>query len=343
MGRLERIKVANNDKTKAARALVGHQEFYGKGKLLLTGEYFVLDGALSLALPTSKGQRLNITYRRSFTPKLFWKAMDFDGKVWFESSFEFWNFDCLDEVPAAAVPLLQKILRQARKQNVHFLRDNVDDVIVETHLEFPLSWGLGSSSTLVYNIAQWAYISPFELQFKSIGGSGYDIACAQSDGPILYERVDKLPKWESSTFNPSFKDNLYFVYLGRKQSSVEGIDLYRSRVRNHHELILKLSNITREFISAQNLEELEFLIEGHEKIISNALDIPRAQDIYFKDYWGSTKSLGAWGGDFLLVTSSKSREETENYFRSRGFNDIVPYRQMIYNPIQKLPTNEYLQ
>ena len=35
--------------------------FYSPGKLLLTGEYVVLDGAKSLAIPTIFGQSLNIT------------------------------------------------------------------------------------------------------------------------------------------------------------------------------------------------------------------------------------------------------------------------------------------
>ncbi len=96
---------------------------------------------------------------------------------------------------------LQDILRQARSQNVHFLRDEAD-TIVETKLEFPLNWGLGSSSTLIYNIAQWAYVSPFELSSKTFGGSGYDIACAQSMGPIIYSSTTKGPVWKSVTFSP---------------------------------------------------------------------------------------------------------------------------------------------
>ena len=35
-------------------------KFYSNGKLLMTGEYFVLNGALSLALPTVYGQYLEI-------------------------------------------------------------------------------------------------------------------------------------------------------------------------------------------------------------------------------------------------------------------------------------------
>ena len=34
--------------------------FYSHGKLLLTGEYVVLDGAKALAIPTNKGQYLTV-------------------------------------------------------------------------------------------------------------------------------------------------------------------------------------------------------------------------------------------------------------------------------------------
>lgn len=42
------------------------------GKLLLTGEYLVLDGALSLAFPTRKGQTL--LAKKSEKKGFFWKV-----------------------------------------------------------------------------------------------------------------------------------------------------------------------------------------------------------------------------------------------------------------------------
>ena len=41
---------------------------------------------------------------------------------------------------------------------------------------------------------------------------------------------------------------------------------------------------------------------------------------------GSVKSLGAWGGDFVLVTK---RAGFEDYFKQKGYNIIVPFREMI--------------
>ncbi len=49
----------------------------------------------------------------------------------------------------------------------------------------------------------------------------------------------------------------------------------------------------------------------------------------FSDYWGEVKSLGAWGGDFVLVTSKKPIEETREYFLNKGNDVFIPYAELI--------------
>ena len=46
------------------------KEFRANGKLLLSGEYFVLDGALSLGLPTRLGQRMTVEEQVSDEKKI---------------------------------------------------------------------------------------------------------------------------------------------------------------------------------------------------------------------------------------------------------------------------------
>ena len=60
------------------------KRFYSNGKLLLTGEYAVLDGALSFALPTKYGQTLTISEVDS--PYLYWTSLDEKGEKWFHTS-----------------------------------------------------------------------------------------------------------------------------------------------------------------------------------------------------------------------------------------------------------------
>ena len=46
---------------------------------------------------------------------------------------------------------------------------------------------------------------------------------------------------------------------------------------------------------------------------------------FFKDYSGEIKSLGAWGGDFILAAGPSSSIE---YFQNKGFKTILSYNEM---------------
>ena len=149
--------------------------FYSNGKLLLTGEYVVLDGAKALALPTKKGQSLVVEENDSGF--LIWQSFDCHNNIWYETKIEtkyFFNTSAplgnskFDET-------LFKILWKALQMNPNFLK-NSSGYQISTHLEFERLWGLGTSSTLINNIAQWALINPFELLNNSFGGSGYDLS-----------------------------------------------------------------------------------------------------------------------------------------------------------------------
>ena len=309
---------------------MSEQYYYGHGKLLLSGEYFVMDGAQALALPTTVGQSMRVKYRPSYQPTLNWKSFDHSGKIWFESDYEFWHFQPIKlQENNPTQTQLSLVLNAVRAQNPHFLRDDVD-VFVETKIEFPLEWGLGSSSTFLYNIAQWAYVSPFELLKKTIGGSGYDIACAQAMGPILFRKEDGKPQWETVSFHPPFTENLYFVYLGHKQNSSREVLKYKERmIPGKEQIVNDLSLLTREMLSARELQTFNKVIQTHEDIIVKALGYEKIRDQYFTDYWGEVKSLGAWGGDFALVTSDRTPSETRDYFSSKGFTTLIPFGEIV--------------
>ena len=55
-------------------------KFYSKGKFLLTGEYFVVEGATSLAVPLKFGQTLETSFIDD--ENLLWLAME-KGVEWF--------------------------------------------------------------------------------------------------------------------------------------------------------------------------------------------------------------------------------------------------------------------
>jgi len=331
--------VMNKEQSRPSPSEKFDQYYYGHGKLLLTGEYFVLDGATGLALPTTVGQSMGVRYSQSFNPKLTWKSFDVKGNLWLEATFEFWHFNILDENPTDEVVFLQKVLREARAQNKHFLREG-QDVYVETRLGFPLSWGLGSSSTLIYNIAQWAYISPFELLFKTHGGSGYDIACAGSDGPIVYELEKAGPKYGPVTFYPEFHEDLYFVYLGKKKDSREAIEYFKSKQPFPRDVVREVSALSREMLEAKSLDEFEHLLRSHEQLLSSQLGLPSVKEERFSDFDGEVKSLGAWGGDFVIVTCRHEEERLKAYFEGKGLDVVIPFSELILRTPSHLPNQK---
>ncbi len=308
-------------------------EYYGHGKLLLSGEYFVLEGAQALALPTTVGQSMKVRTRASYTPTLHWNALDHAGNPWFEGTYEFWHFEEVADTTNPEVSRdLQRILRQVRLQNPHFLRDELA-IVVETKLEFPRDWGLGSSSSMLYNIAQWAYVSPFELAAKAFGGSGYDIACAQSMGPIHYELKDGVPTWRPVNFAPSFRDQLYLIYLGNKRDTREAVGGFRNLSPEQRRApVADISALTREMTVAADLRHFDRCIREHELIVGQALSAPTVKSQHFADFWGEVKSLGAWGGDFVLATSERSSDETRAYFNQLGFETVIPYVELVCEP-----------
>ncbi|WP_222981729.1 GYDIA family GHMP kinase [Flagellimonas meishanensis] len=299
------------------------QEFYSHGKLLLSGEYAILDGALGLAVPTKYGQLLQVDSRDSGF--LEWISLDENNAPWFQGKLDLRSFSWVSSSNKEVSNALGKLLLEAKKMDPNFLAGS-EGVRVETKLSFPRHWGLGSSSTLINNIAQWAQVDAYQLLWNAFGGSGYDIACAQNDGPITYQLKNRVPIVEKVSFAPSFKDDLYFVYLNKKQSSKEAIANYQRKELDKVTFTDQISAITKAMISAENLEDFETFLIEHETLLSSVLDLPTIKSQLFPDYPGTIKSLGAWGGDFALVTS---RENPFRYFQIKGYPTIFPFSKLI--------------
>ena len=62
------------------------QYFHSNGKLLLSGEYFVLDGAVALAIPTKFGQSLFV--RQNSEKQISWRSLDEKNEKWFFCRFD---------------------------------------------------------------------------------------------------------------------------------------------------------------------------------------------------------------------------------------------------------------
>ena len=296
--------------------------YYAHGKLLLTSEYFVMDGAQALALPTQPGQSLHVEENNQ--GYLSWSSFDCEEALWCNAEFHLEDFQ-LRGSGDETVEMLQKILSAIRALNPDFLKDSTG-VSVQTYLEFPREWGLGSSSTLISMLADWAEVCPHQLLQKTFGGSGYDIACAQADGVVVYQK-GVAPV--SVDFAPSYRDQIYFVYLNQKQNSRDGIAHYKSLQMDKAPIIQSLDDLTDRIMHAKTLGAFEALLGEHEALIAEVLQMQPVKARRFSDYWGQVKSLGAWGGDFALVTSDKNAEKTKDYFILRGYDVMFPFDELV--------------
>ena len=284
-----------------------------------------------MAVPTKFGQDLSVEKIKE--PQLIWGSFTNTGDCWFEAVFELpklrlvqatFNSDS-DGSADFIAETLQDILLESRKLNPEFLKSE-HGFQVKTNLTFPRDWGLGTSSTLINNIAKWAKIDAFQLLWNSFSGSGYDIANAQYNSPILYEVKNQKPVIQKVDFIPSFSDQLFFVHLNKKQDSKDGIARFKEKREKTNNEIQLVSEISRQLIKQQKLSEFEKLIHEHEKIISSIIELPTVKESIFPDYFGTLKSLGAWGGDFILATGNK---DTPQYFKTKGYTTILRYSDMV--------------
>jgi mevalonate kinase len=303
------------------------QTFYSHGKLLLSAEYAVLDGALALALPTKFGQSLTVEPNlENYENTVRWKSISNVGVVWFEAEFTIDTNLKISTTNTSEIALrLVQVLEALQQLNPTLFEAQKGHIITST-LEFPENWGLGSSSTLINNLAQWAQVDAFKLLELTFGGSGFDIACAQQDSGILYQLNDGKPSIKPVDFLPPFMDALFFVHRNQKQNSRDGITSYKRHTKNQTLDFSELNRLTLDLLNSSTLKTFESLIEQHEHYVSKLIQHPPLKEELFSDYEGAIKSLGAWGGDFFLATGNT---ESMDYFKSKGYTTVVPFSEMI--------------
>lgn len=301
-------------------------DFYSNGKLLISGEYVVMDGALSLALPVRFGQSLHVE-TAGVPSRMHWES-SVRGQEWFMADFQLPDLKILSTNDQQVAVRLQTLLGNASFLNPHILQQHTA-INVQADIGFDLDTGLGSSSTLISNVAWWFDADPFQLFRNTYTGSGYDIACARSSRAILYRLADRIPVIQPVEFDPPFRHYIYFVHLGKKQDTHSGIQHYRGAGQASPEEMERISDISVQLVKAKELHELENLLTEHETIIGRILGMEPVKQTLFSDFHGTVKSLGAWGGDFILVTWSGRRKEMEDYFHSKGLKTIYSFNELI--------------
>lgn len=300
---------------------VYHQRAHGK--LLLTSEYFVLSGAEAIVLPTRFGQSLSVNTENT-SSSLVWKSLDHNNQTWLSCSFD---QELISQNNYADIEALRNILVACYELNPLAKKSGL---FFETRLDFDRQWGLGSSSTLIALLADFFKVNPYELLQKTFEGSGYDIAAAFREAPFIYNNTNMLhPEIKPFQFKGDYTHQMYFVYLGKKQNSREAIAHYKKAVGENPRLVMQMNAIVDLFKQAKVLSDLEEAISLHEEFIAAHLFLPCAKKLYFDDYWGAVKSLGAWGGDFVLMTNDRGEEALKQYLRGKGFDTVLTFESMI--------------
>jgi len=300
--------------------------FYAHGKLLLSAEYLVMHGSKALALPLKQGQSLEIIpteNRSSFN----WNAGYLD-KTWFSARFDPASLRILETSDQEKAGLLREMFAACIEMRPDF-QEELFRWDAVTNLEFSPDYGFGSSSTLTALIAEWAEVNPLELHFMVSEGSGYDVACALAEGPIIYQLRDQSPQYRHIPFHPPFSRQLWFAWLGRKENTASQLDKISASFKPGFDAIHRFSQYTLAMAEATTLGEFRIIMEEHEDALAQLLGMEKVS-LRLEGIPGSVKSLGAWGGDFVMVASEAMEESVLDYLRGKDIHEVYNYNDLIY-------------
>jgi mevalonate kinase len=302
-------------------------QFYSRGKFLLSAEYLVLQGAKALAVPLKFGQSMKA--KKTASPGILNWETYIREELWFSARFSMRTFEIVESTDDKTAGFISEILDAAAKIKPE-IRSSVQGYQIRTDIDFDINWGLGSSSSLLSNLAYWFGIDPYML-FKSIfEGSGYDIFCARASQPIFYQLVSAHPIVQQADFHPSFSSHLFFIYRGSKQDSQQSVRNFKTQYFADEKRIQEISELTENMALSYSVNEFLELMNRHEEIISSLLARKTVKEELFPDFQGEIKSLGAWGGDFIMAGTLLDPVYIKDYFHSKGFPVIFNWEEIVY-------------
>lgn len=299
--------------------------FQSSGKLLITGEYLVLKGAKALAVPLNFQQTLDIT--KSDNPGFHWESNE-KGKPWFRATFNKPLFEFIETNDRDIVNPLIKILTSALELNPGF-GIKLENTNVISNMDFNRRWGFGSSSSLISNIAYWAEVDVFELHKKVSQGSGYDVLISRENGPMVFQLVEENYTLTKANFAPEFKNEVFFVYLGKKQDSAKSVLDFKQSKKNLRSEVEQISEITYHLKKAHSLDDFEYFVREHEQILASVLKQRPIKETIFKSIQGEAKSLGAWGGDFAMVTWQYGKSDLKKQLEKINLDTVFEFDELI--------------
>jgi len=141
----------------------------------------------------------------------------------------------------------------------------------------------------------------------------------------LYSLNDGRTSVTRVKFKPLFIRNLYLVYLGKKQNTEIEIIAFKRRNDNFTSQVNEISEITNQMVSAKNLNQFIELMLLHESVMEALLNRTSVMKLLFPDFQGAVKSLGAWGGDFVLAATPRDEQYVREYFKEKTLGVLFPF------------------
>jgi mevalonate kinase len=299
--------------------------YHANGKLLLTGEYLVLHGAKAIAVPLNVGQQMAVSID-SERNNIRWQAL-YQNQVWFSCELDPTDLSIFTTTDTEKSGTLVRILQAIKSLKPEF--SLAPGTSFKTTIEANPEWGLGSSSTLLSLLSQFADVDPFVLNEVVFQGSGFDIACATADGPILYVRNQLV---EPINLDYPFASQLFLVYSGRKKKTAIEVRTFLKEKVISSQTVSEMSALTDEFAACRDQNEFNLLIRLHEELVSKSIGRIPVKSEFFGDFKGEVKSLGAWGGDFFLVSTNKlTFSEVNRYFENKGLMTVFKWGDLLLN------------
>ncbi len=296
-------------------------DLFSYGKILISGEFLILKGAKGLSLPVKFGQHMKVVPAKN--ERLEWISLLNDGSEWLHLVLSKDLKEIISAKPENAGNEIRQILRIVKQLNPVLFRKGYK---ITTKFDFDKGWGLGTSASLIANLAKWAQVNPFKLLDKTFNGSGYDVVTSLSGKSLIFQRTGIGRVWRFVEFNPPFKNQMYFIYLNKKQPTVQLVKKFQ-KVQPPKVTVERISEITEEMLEAKDASRFSELMEEHEALTGKTLRKKPVKQRLFIDYTGAVKSLGAWGGDMILAVGDR---KTPEYFKEKGYQVIFGFDELIH-------------
>ncbi|MFP4288286.1 MAG: hypothetical protein ACLFQS_03430 [Bacteroidales bacterium] len=299
------------------------EQTFSHGKIILFGEYAVLEGNDAVCLPLATGQKLEI--QKNDHQKICWQ-WSYKNTIIADFSLDpitLQPHEISQGDPAWAAGLITAI----RKQNNIFLTDSGYNVRFINH--FPHDWGLGSSSATIASLCRIAGADPYIVNDQVMGGSGADIACTDKKNWFVYRKKKSIPQTWFIPFDFPFQQHVVFVYSGQKQATAEHLKQVKEKSERKHFNASEINTLVYRCFSSNTVAELMSNIQMHEQLISEHTGHSPLGG-KFPDFNGQIKSLGAWGGDFFMAVSLENQSDVKNYFQKKGFGLCFTWDEFLF-------------